>query len=232
MSVDEKQWQVSRLDLLYDVLKDELVLSRESYKHNHEEEVEKITGRRNNILSCVVVGIAILTILSETQWLNKMTVLVLLFVDVICGLITFFIAHKYVRVTSRAYTHVENSLTYALGEFNHLYGFLLKETHSLTNITIQDLQLYKDFTKASMVIFMIPMYDGLTSHNSRFLGSLIKSEFQRNAEYIGKNIDTAITLFNSLDKTKLPAESLKQISETISEYRRISKQIESKRSSI
>jgi len=90
MSVDEKQWLISRLDTTIKVVFDEFQLSKNDFIKIREGLVTKITNKRNYVLSSVVFVSVLLVALQQIEIIDTVCFLTILVLDLSIGLITFF----------------------------------------------------------------------------------------------------------------------------------------------
>jgi len=226
MTMDEKQWLVSRLDETSKLIFGEFQLSREDFIRIREELTSSITSKRNTVLSSVVFILALLVGLHETQWVNNLLFLWILIPDVIIGLIAFVVASLFIRTTKSSFTRVENGIVRGQQALNHNFGFLIQNTLELTSVPITTLREYADFMRALAGIIYIPFANAMNqSSKSRLLDAYYKKSFTESATAFEKVIDPAISIFNRINRRNLPQEAVAYTASIIFEYKKKSDNI-------
>jgi len=218
--IEEKQWIVSRLDVLHKTAFDELQMSKEAFAKERLEEIAVLTGRRNNFISGVVIFVTILIGLYETQWIDRGYFLALIIGDIIAGIFVFTIMNRLIRIVASAYVPIENSLVHAQEKLNHNYGFVIQRTKTLSSISVETWNNYFDFMGLLTAIVLIPMYMTLNERRKlNFLNSEIKKSFATASEQLEGGIISSIPLFDGLDTALFPTLLLQYVTEAISTYR-------------
>lgn len=222
MTMDEKQWLVSRLDVSHESIFNDFQLSKEDFIRIREDITTSITNRRSYILSGVVFVITLLGFLYETKFFDRYIISWFLIPDLIIGLVTFLISSKYIDSNEKAFIAVENSIISAQQALGHNYGILLHESLDLKSISTDTLKNYAEFMKALAGIVYIPFGNALkNSSKTKWLDPYYKKLFADNAKIFEETIDSAIALFNGMDQRSLPPRIREYAKNTISEYTKI-----------
>lgn len=218
--MDEKQWLVSRLDTATKTIFDEFQLSKEDFIRIREELTFSITTKRNYILSSVVFVSALLTTLYQTYLIIITHFLIILILDLSIGLITFFVASKYVKATKQTFINVENSIVNAQKALNHNFGFLIQNTMELTNANIITIREYSEFLRVLSGIIYIPFSYALSQGSkSRLLDKYYRNSFAEYVKEFERVIESAISIFRNMNKQSIPSQSLDYVTNAITTYR-------------
>jgi len=220
MSVDEKQWLISRLDTTIKVVFDEFQLSKDDFIKIREELVTKITNKRNYVLSSVVFVSVLLVALQQIEIIDTVCFLTILVLDLSIGLITFFIATKYIQSTSTAFIHIENSITSAQQTLNRYFGFVINKSLELVNVEMTTIREYSNFAMVLSGLVFIPFMNSMIqSSKTRLLDPYYKKLFSENAKELETPIESAIIKFNTINTQNLSPDSLQYANRVISEYK-------------
>lgn len=220
MSVDEKQWLISRLDTTIKAVFDEFQLSKDDFIKIREELVTKIINKRNYILSSVVFVSVLLVAFQQIEIINTVFFLTILVLDLSIGLITFFIATKYIQSRSTAFIRIENSIVSAQQTLNRYFGFVIKESLELVNVEMTTIREYSNFAIVLSGLVYIPFMNSMIqSSKSRLLDPYYKKLFSENAKEFENPIESTIIKFNTINTQNLPQTTLQYANRVISEYK-------------
>lgn len=221
MSMDEKQWLVSRLDTASNAIFDQFQLAKEDLMRIREDLTFSITSKRNYVLSSVIFVSVLLATLHEIKLIDTKCFLSLLTLDLLVGLIIFIIASKYVKSTKFAFINIENSIVHAQEEISYNFGFFIENTMEITNVEMTTLREYGEFMRALYGITYIPYAKALIeSSKSKLLDHYYKKSFVKSAKEFEKFIELAITIFNNMNKQNLPKQSVEYTTNMILMYER------------
>lgn len=231
--IEEKQWIVSRSDVLHRTVFDELQLSREDLERIRQDEISDLKSKLNTFLSVCTVVLTILvglyaSDLSHTKLLDTSSGLSItygsLFWTLLLGVAmlatsVFTVVNYVIRKTTIVFNRLENSMVHGQENLNHNYGYLIKNTIWLTNVTIDTLKNYSDFMPILAAIVFIPISEALNeSAKFKLLNPYYKTLFTENARVYAKTIDQAISSFSNLNTQQLPQDLLKQVAKDVSSY--------------
>ena len=233
--IEEKQWVVSRLDALHHTTFDELQLSREDFADISREETSNIRGVLRTYLSACTVILAVLvglysSDLSHTKLLEVSSsssitygslFWTLLLGVTILAISVFAVANYTIRKITIMFNNIGNSIVHAQENLNHNYGYLIKNTVWLKDVSIDSLKNYYDFMLLLSTIVYIPFTQSLNEGAKlKFLDAYYKTYFSEQAIELESLIDKTIPSFNKIDKKDLPQELIKKVSDIISSYKK------------
>ncbi|MBM3904404.1 MAG: hypothetical protein FJ357_04665 [Thaumarchaeota archaeon] len=221
MSIEEKQWLTTRLDLAHTTLFDEFQLARDDFGRIREDLTSSVSSARNYLLSSVAFVSVLLTTLQQIGIIVTFWFIVLLMLDLSIGLITFIVSSKVANSIKSCFFTIENSIVGIQQTLNHKFGFVITQSMDLNVVQISTLKEYWDLLHALSGIVYIPLSNALIlASKERFLEKYYKDLFMKNATMFEQSIDSAIKIYKNTNKTNLPAQSVEYITKTIELYDR------------
>lgn len=220
MNMDEKQWLVSRLDTTTKTIFDEFQLSKEDFIRIRGDLISSITSKRNYVLSSVVFVSVLLATLYDAELITTTWFLSILISDLIVGLITFFVASKYVQSIQSTFINIENSIVHAQQTINRNFGSMIHDTLELIDVDISTIREYGEFLRALSGIVYIPFANALIQGSrSKLLDVYYRNSFIEYVKEFEKLIESAILVFNKMNKTNIQKQLLDDVVSAISAYR-------------
>lgn len=221
---DEKQWLVSRTDLLHKSFLTELENIEGSLSEISKTEVTRIKGRRNNILSGLGIALSVFLGIHAIESLEDFWFFSILAGIIGIGLFVFIFFNVVMMTTNNLFTHITNACLDCQGTINFSYGYFISRTSSITNLDYNFLRNYFTFIGVVGLSCYIPIISSLKEGNSIkvFLNPEIRDTLNADAELLAKNVINFEKAYKALDTNQnLPKEILEFVEKSLADLKKL-----------
>ena len=215
MSENQINQLISRIDLLHQTIKEELQLMGKRFDEIGKEEINRVKGRRNNVLSALGVALTILLGLHSVKPLDDMLFGIILSTILILGIMLFVIFNAIISKIHNMYNQLYNSIIEGERQISFSQGYFIALTAQIGSSDYQQIWNYYLFSKSLGGAIYIPIISTLQNTQDELLINLdIVDSMKNEANTMLSMLINFEETTNSFDRTlSLPQNILKFLDE-------------------
>jgi hypothetical protein len=223
---DAKQWLVSRIDHKHEIYLEELSIEEARIESISDSVREGVRNGRNYLLSVAGIVLTILLGLLSANQINPLGFYLYLGIDFFCGFIVFIITNKISSYYERIFNTLSEIDIDAQTKISYSRAYFTNQTDNLEKLNSEHLKNYSLFVTILLDAALVPFFIALERLSANiFLPQDERNTIKGNADKLKKEIDAALTLFQSINITILPQDLVTYVKTQFTEYQKVQQMI-------